>query len=38
MYKALENIVQNKSDMNTALREASEAGDKAIKELESKTK
>ncbi|MEF3302727.1 ABC transporter substrate-binding protein [Paenibacillus sp. GYB003] len=38
MYKALENIVQNKSDVNTALREAVEGGDKAIKELEAKTK
>ncbi|TMV47366.1 extracellular solute-binding protein [Paenibacillus mesophilus] len=38
LWKALENIVQNKSDMNTALREAMEAGDKALKELEAKKK
>lgn len=38
MYKALEDIVQNKTDINSALRTAAEAADKAIKELEAKTK
>jgi multiple sugar transport system substrate-binding protein len=38
MYKALESIVQGKSDMNTALREAVEGGELKIKELEAKSK